>query len=121
MRGPSMGRMVFVPEGQADRSLARSAWESVPQKEPSRRVRYDLAQLIPPCILGIISILLSDTAFEFASLQSSNRCAHPRNHTVPDGTAILGVGQSQALRARLRSHRPLSVANVLEEMMHGRG
>jgi hypothetical protein len=26
-----------------DRSLARSAWESVPSKEPSRRVRYDRA------------------------------------------------------------------------------
>jgi hypothetical protein len=26
-----MGRMAFVPEGQADRSQARSAWESVPQ------------------------------------------------------------------------------------------
>jgi hypothetical protein len=27
-----MGGMVFVPEGQADRSQARSAWESVPRK-----------------------------------------------------------------------------------------
>src|SRR6476660_2475710 len=30
-----------------DRSLARSAWESVPPKEPSRRVRSDRAQLLP--------------------------------------------------------------------------
>jgi hypothetical protein len=27
----STGRMYFVPEGQHDRSQARSAWESVPQ------------------------------------------------------------------------------------------
>jgi hypothetical protein len=32
--------MVFVPEGQCDRSLARSAWESPPQK--SRPVGYGL-------------------------------------------------------------------------------
>jgi hypothetical protein len=32
MRDPSMERMAFVPEGQADRSQARSAWESVPRK-----------------------------------------------------------------------------------------
>jgi hypothetical protein len=37
-----MGGMVFVPEGQADRSQARSAWESVPRKNRpvGCRVRY---------------------------------------------------------------------------------
>jgi hypothetical protein len=35
-----MGEWVFVPEGQCDRSLARSAWESSPQK--SRPVGYGL-------------------------------------------------------------------------------
>jgi hypothetical protein len=30
-----------VPEGRCDRSLARSAWNSVTPKEPSRRVRSD--------------------------------------------------------------------------------
>jgi hypothetical protein len=33
--------MYFVPEGQHDRSQARSAWDSATPKEPSRRVRYD--------------------------------------------------------------------------------
>ena len=33
-----------VPEGQSDRSLARSAWNSPTPKEPSRRARYDRAQ-----------------------------------------------------------------------------
>jgi hypothetical protein len=37
---PSSGRIAFVPEGQGDRSLARSAWESPPQK--SRPVGYGL-------------------------------------------------------------------------------
>jgi hypothetical protein len=36
-----------VPEGQCDRSLARSAWDSATPKKPSRRARYDRAQLIP--------------------------------------------------------------------------
>ena len=40
----------FRPGGTPDRSLARSAWESSP-KEPSRRVRYDRAQLIPAVFL----------------------------------------------------------------------
>ena len=31
------------PVGDTDRSLARSAWESVPKKKPSRRARYDRA------------------------------------------------------------------------------
>ena len=39
-----------VPEGRHDRSLARSAWESIPEN-PSRRVRYDRAQLIPEVFL----------------------------------------------------------------------
>ena len=34
-----------------DRSLARSAWGKRPSKEPSRRVRYDRAQLIPEVFL----------------------------------------------------------------------
>jgi hypothetical protein len=33
--------MYFVPEGQHDRSLARSGWDCATPKEPSRRVRYD--------------------------------------------------------------------------------
>jgi hypothetical protein len=40
-----------VPEGRCDRSLARSAWDSATPKEPSRRVRYDRAQLIPEVFL----------------------------------------------------------------------
>jgi hypothetical protein len=32
------------PGGTADRSLARSAWNSPTPKEPSRRARYDRAQ-----------------------------------------------------------------------------
>jgi hypothetical protein len=33
-----MGRMAFVPDGQADRSLARSAWDSATRK--TRPVGY---------------------------------------------------------------------------------
>src|SRR5271154_1188114 len=43
---------------------------------------------------------------EISSLQSSNRCARLRqsHRTLRDGS--FGVALSQALRARLRSHRP---------------
>jgi hypothetical protein len=40
------GRAQF-PEGRSDRSLARSAWNSPTPKEPSRRARYEGADLIP--------------------------------------------------------------------------
>ena len=83
-----------------------------PSKEPSRRVRYDRAQLIPQvfsskCVdsFRIISILLSDTAFEISSLQSSNRCAHARIIPYPTGRLFWGA-LSQALRAWLRSCCP---------------
>ncbi len=33
--------MYFVPEGQHDRSLAQSAWDTATPQDPSRRVRYD--------------------------------------------------------------------------------
>ncbi len=36
--------MAFVPEGQYDRSLARSAWDIVTPKKPSRRVRSDFSK-----------------------------------------------------------------------------
>src|SRR5580700_6648841 len=44
--------------------------------------------------------------FQFSSLQSSNRWANLResHRTLRDGS--FGVALSQALRARLRSHRP---------------
>ena len=50
------GRMAFVPEGQADRSLARSAWESVPQK--IRPVGYGLIRAGMPTdsMIGVISL-----------------------------------------------------------------
>ena len=57
MRGHLLGGMIFVPEGQADRSQARSAWEKRPSKEPSRRVRYDRVQLIPQVFLGEMCVV----------------------------------------------------------------
>ncbi len=53
-----MGGMVFVPEGQADRSQARSAWESPTPKDPSRWVRYDRARLIPSIFLVEMCLVL---------------------------------------------------------------
>jgi hypothetical protein len=72
-------------------------------KGPSRRVRYDRAQLIPEVFLHkICAVFLK----ELLLFQSSNRCAHfhESDRTLRDGS--FGVALSQALRARLRSHRP---------------
>ena len=57
------------------------------------------------------SVIIQHKVFKFyfcnLSLQSSNRWAHTwTNQTVPYGTVPLGVTLFQALRARLRSHRP---------------
>src|SRR5580700_6852652 len=94
--------MVFVREGQHDRSLARSAWKSVPamskrqrvdsSKEPSRRVRYDRAQRIPEVFL-VHMCAVFQFQFSYSKFRHSN---HPigahtcTNHTVPYGTALLG-------------------------------
>src|ERR1700685_4436724 len=73
-----------------DRSLARSAWESVPSKEPSRRVRYDRTQRIPEVLLVDLCAVFQ---FWYSKFRHSN---HPigahtcTNHTVPYGTALLG-------------------------------
>ena len=72
--------MYFVPEGQYDRSLARGSLLLLvifvvlgkrPPREPSRRVRYDRAQLNPEVFL------VEDVCrvFKITPLQSSNRCA----------------------------------------------
>ena len=42
-----------------DRSLARSAWEKRPSKEPSRRVRYDREQLDPEvCLVEMCGVFV---------------------------------------------------------------
>jgi hypothetical protein len=79
------------PEGllsQRDKPIV--AWTKClgkcPPKEPSRRVRYDRAQLIPRVISrrnGLFPDYLTGRSFGF-----------------------FGVALSQALRARLRSHHP---------------
>jgi hypothetical protein len=72
-----MPRRSSVPEGRCHRSLARSAWDSPTQKEPSRRARYDRGQnrKCAPCFV-----------------RNANHSNHPigahtgANHTVPSGT-----------------------------------
>jgi hypothetical protein len=92
-----------------------------PPKEPSRRVRYDRALLIPEIFLVKSAWLLFDVmglfmntqiSFVFTSelvipiLQSSNRSAHTCEiRPYPTGRLFWG-GDSQALRAWLRSHCP---------------
>jgi hypothetical protein len=103
-------RMAFVPEGQHDRSLARRAWEKRPSKAPSRRVRYDRAQLTHNYFSSKCASCSSRNArysswkafrdhfhsaqrYRIRNFLPSNLQidAHTRtNHTVPYGTALLG-------------------------------
>jgi hypothetical protein len=75
-----------------DRSQARSAWECFPRKYRTvgygvigrRRFQRYFSWRCAPCPIG------------------AHTCT---NHTVPTGR-LFGLALSQALRARLRSHRP---------------
>ena len=44
-KSPFLADVRQPPEGQCDRSLARSAWDIATPKEPSRRVRSDSCQV----------------------------------------------------------------------------
>src|ERR1700735_4144865 len=101
--------MYFVPEGQSDRSQARSAWE-VPPGEPSRRVRYARALLNPGGLPHPSAFRTDDRAvvrcdepfpedidfhlFQIRNtlipiVQSPSRSAHTcKNQNVPYGTGL---------------------------------
>ena len=97
-----------VPEGRCDRSLARSAWGKRPSKEPSRRVRYDRAQLIPEVFLVQMCAVFLKEGFRirnFATPIIESVRTPARITPFPTGR-LFGVALFQALRARLRSRRP---------------
>jgi hypothetical protein len=107
----STGRMYFVPEGQHDRSQARSAWESVPQMyRPvghgmigrSQFQRY-FSWKCAPCLIG------------------AHTCT---NHTVPYGTALWvgavpGTSCLAAITLSLRdkSHSPIEGPRIKLALM----
>jgi hypothetical protein len=78
---------------KADRSLARSAWERAPPKNPSRRVRYDQAQLIREVFLVVMDRFLEPARYR---------------HVVPYGTAFFGGGavQGTSCQATVRTVPP---------------
>jgi hypothetical protein len=78
---------------KADRSLARSAWERAPRKNPSRRVRYDQAQLIREVFLVVMDRFLEPARYR---------------HVVPYGTAFFGGGavQGTSCQATVRTVPP---------------
>jgi hypothetical protein len=94
--------MAFVPEGQADRSLARSAWDNATPKNPSRRVRCDWCRCA--------ARRFDDWSEEISNPKTENiyivcgiSCARSYR-TLRDG--FFGGTLSQALRAWLRSCCP---------------
>jgi hypothetical protein len=90
----------------SDRSLARSAWQSA-LEEPSRRARYDrgsesqsyFSSTCAPCF----SFGFPIRNFVTAIIESVGTPVRIRPY--PTGR-LFWVALSQALRARLRSHRP---------------
>jgi hypothetical protein len=70
-----MGRMAFVPEGKADRSQARSAWESVPQ-------------MYRPVGHGMIGRSQFQRYVSWKCESCRIGAQTCRNHTVPYGTAL---------------------------------
>jgi hypothetical protein len=95
------GRMAFVPEGQADSSLARSAWDNATPK--SRPVGCGLIRA------GVLRAdsMIGVTKYQIRRLKTftlSVGLAAP-DHTVPYGQFFRGT-LSQALRAKLRSCCP---------------
>jgi hypothetical protein len=117
--------MYFVPEGQHDRSLAQSAWDSATPKDPSRgygmiragvrtdskigggksRMRYRLAESkwsLNPFQEEYLAFLKNrDAYFDEKYLWDQLRPIIP----YPTGR-FFGETLSQALRARLRSCCP---------------
>ena len=91
-----------------DRSLARSAWGKRPSKEPSRRVRYDRAQLIPEVFLVEMCAVFLKEGFRIRNFVTPiiESVRTPARITPFPTGRHFGVALSQALRARLRSHRP---------------
>jgi hypothetical protein len=83
-----------VPEGQHDRSLARSAWESVPRKNRPGgygMIRYG-ARLIPEVSPARMCTVF--LPYRLNGPRNGQRRIRKRhiaaNHTVPYGTALLG-------------------------------
>jgi hypothetical protein len=98
-------RTPTVPEGQPDRSLARSAWTAPPQE--NRPVGY-----------GLIRLFGCSQIPEISPLQDSNHRLGAQtctDHTVPYGTVLLGwrcfrhfvPGYDRAVPG-LRIRRPLN-------------
>src|SRR5271154_4678580 len=77
------GRMAFVPEGQADRSLARSAWDDATPK--SRPVGYGVigAGVRADSMIGL-------TKFQIRRLKTFTLSVGlaALDHTVPYGTVL---------------------------------
>ena len=91
--------MYFVPAGQHDRSLARSAWDSVTPKEPSRRVRYD------SCMGAAPIRRLEGGNFE-CGIAKQNKLA------TGDGVFSLGISRARAITlsssSNIIGHKPLN-------------
>src|SRR6202161_3096140 len=81
------GAMPSVPEGRSDRSQARSAWDSAPSKEPSRRVRSD-SRRYAHRFDDRSEPSLKNTA-HLSTQNTSGRGSAP-DHTVPYGTVLWG-------------------------------
>jgi hypothetical protein len=93
--------MYFVPEGQYDRSQARSAWEAS-LKEPSRRVWYGRALLIPEVFL-VGSAFRIDVRGDGPFAEHIDFfCFHVRNFVIPYCNDPIEVRTLARIRRTLR-------------------
>jgi hypothetical protein len=107
----STRRLSFVPEGQPDRSLARSAWESVhrenrPVGNGMMERRYQTSQEV--FASRRCAVFLKKARYFASKNRHSNHrigATPARIRPYPTGR-LFRVAVSQALRARLRSDRP---------------
>jgi hypothetical protein len=101
IKAPTTAECIFVPEGQHDRSQARSAWKSVPQ-------------MYRPVGHGMIGRSQSQRYFSWKCAPCRVGAHTCTNHTVPYGTA-LWVGAvpgtsclaTISLSLRDKSHSPI--------------
>jgi hypothetical protein len=111
IKAPTTAECIFVPEGQHDRSQARSAWKSVPQ-------------MYRPVGHGMIGRSQSQRYFSWKCAPCRIGAHICTNHTVPYGTALwVGAVPGTSCQATItlslrdKSHSPIEEPRIKLALM----